>query len=356
MSFLAIPPVETLADNLTTNWLAGAAAAMQSRDYQTAIKYCNKILEQGTPNPLAYAERSSAYWQSGDSRKAFSDIDEAIRTSTNLIAKAVYYSTRGCYNLRATNYEDAVDDCSQSIELDPTCWSSYVYRADALEKLGRFNQSIYNCNMATMLDPQKAEPYYIKTLALRDLNQVPEAIEACNKAMDLDTNYFSLHYVRGFLYFESEDYRDAIQDFGKAIELNPNIPDAYCSRGLSRSHIGDFKNGIQDCLKGFQLDTNSCNGCNNLAWLLTIAPDAKLRDGNKAVALATRSCELSSWRNAYCIGTLAAANAEVGNFDKAVELERKCILMGLPDKEMRQAHVELNLFEQKKPYHQDKPE
>jgi hypothetical protein len=93
---------------------------------------------------------------------------------------------------------------------------------------------------------------------------------------------------------------------------------------------------------------------NNLAWLLATAPKSKMRDGQKAVEYAKRACDLDSWKNAYYLGTLAAANAEVGNFDEAVKWERKCIIIGLPEKEMQQARRELNLFENKKPYHADK--
>jgi len=102
------------------------------------------------------------------------------------------------------------------------------------------------------------------------------------------------------------------------------------------------------------LDTNCDVAFNNLAWLLATAPKSKLRDGQKAVEYAKRACELDSWKNPYYLGTLAAANAEIGNFDEAVKWERKCIIIGFPEKEMQQARKELNLFESKKPYHADK--
>ena len=39
--------------------------------------------------------------------------------------------------------------------------------------------------------------------------------------------------------------------------------------------------------------------------------------------LATRACELSEWKEATHLGTLAAAYAEMGEFDKAVEWQEK---------------------------------
>jgi tetratricopeptide (TPR) repeat protein len=130
--------------------------------------------------------------------------------------------------------------------------------------------------------------------------------------------------------------------------------DAYSGRGLVLSRAGDFNKGIADCKKAVQLDKSSAAALNNLAWLLSVAPDAKLRDGKKAVKYATHACELSLGTNAYYLGTLAAASAEIGKYDDAIKWEQKCIQIGLPnEKEMVQARKELELFNQKKPYHAD---
>jgi hypothetical protein len=85
-----------------------------------------------------------------------------------------------------------------------------------------------------------------------------------------------------------------------------------------------------------------------------VAPDAKLRDGQRALLYAKRACDLTEWKNPYCLGTLAVAYAETGNFDEAVKWEQKCIEAGLPENELKQARQELDLFNQKKPYHAEK--
>ena len=45
---------------------------------------------------------------------------------------------------------------------------------------------------------------------------------------------------------------------------------------------------------------------------------AKLRDGQRAIAAATRACALSDWKDAVNLATLAAAYAEAGDFVQAV--------------------------------------
>jgi tetratricopeptide (TPR) repeat protein len=56
---------------------------------------------------------------------------------------------------------------------------------------------------------------------------------------------------------------------------------------------------------------------NNIAWRLATSPVIELRDGRRAVELATRACELTDYENANWVDTLAAAYAEARNFDAA---------------------------------------
>ena len=64
---------------------------------------------------------------------------------------------------------------------------------------------------------------------------------------------------------------------------------------------------------------------NNLAWLLATHPDAAVRNGSEAVRLAKNLARATSFNQHAVLDTLAAAYAEMGEFELAVQTIRKAI-------------------------------
>jgi hypothetical protein len=68
---------------------------------------------------------------------------------------------------------------------------------------------------------------------------------------------------------------------------------------------------------------------NNLAWLLATASDKSLRDGARAVALATQASQLSGGANPVILHTLAVAYAEEGDYRQATLAARRALELAL---------------------------
>jgi hypothetical protein len=98
-----------------------------------------------------------------------------------------------------------------------------------------------------------------------------------------------------------------------------------------------------------RLEPENAVFCNKLAWLLATCPAAPFRDGAQAVKFATKACEKTCWKEPYPIDILAAAYAETGKFDNAIQWEKKAMELA-PEQQKAEFRARLELYEKDQPY------
>ncbi|MBL8795039.1 MAG: hypothetical protein JNM56_14110 [Planctomycetia bacterium] len=154
---------------------------------------------------------------------------------------------------------------------------------------------------------------------------------------------------RSHYHLEQGDQEQANADLTEAIRLDPRQADAYSRRGYIGTLRHDYARAIADYEHALQLDAGAYAPRNNLAWLLATCPDENIRNGTRAVELATRACELSGYDPWYCLGTLAAAQAEAGDFEEARRWAKESLRCAPPE-EREACKQRLQLYKADKPY------
>ncbi|HUU19879.1 MAG TPA: protein kinase [Sedimentisphaerales bacterium] len=128
---------------------------------------------------------------------------------------------------------------------------------------------------------------------------------------------------------------------------------AYYNRAKTKMRGDELAEAISDYEAAVLVDPGYALAFNALAWLRATCPTAEFRDGAKAIENATKACELTDWKKAGYVGTLAAAYAEAGDFDSAVKWHKKAFDL-LPEEQRPtyQAIYEsrLKLYQSGKPY------
>ncbi|MGA2656464.1 MAG: hypothetical protein ABSH34_02990 [Verrucomicrobiota bacterium] len=80
-----------------------------------------------------------------------------------------------------------------------------------------------------------------------------------------------------------------------------------------------------------------------------------VRHGQEAVAAATKACELAHWKEWSWVDTLAAACAEAGDFNRAIEFEEQALRPGQPSEpDQKDMRDRILLFKQSRAF-RDKP-
>jgi tetratricopeptide (TPR) repeat protein len=133
-----------------------------------------------------------------------------------------------------------------------------------------------------------------------------------------------------------------------ALEKDPDSAETLIARAQALQNLGEYRKAIADY--EWLMDLNpqqqiNVIAHNNLAYILSTAPDEKLRDGKRALELAKKAVDLNP-TIADVHDSLAAAYAELGDFDKAIESQQKAIELRPEGKSVRE---HLKLYEQKKP-------
>lgn len=190
---------------------------------------------------------------------------------------------------------------------------------------------------------QRALVWTRKGLHANAINDLTQLITLEPEAM-----YFN---DRGNARRSTGEYDRALQDYDEALRRDPKEPIYYYNRAAVWEDKWNLSRAIQDYEAAYRLRPTEVDYVRSLAHLLAAAPDAKDRDGKRAVELATQACELTGWIKGTELDTLASAFAEVGDFEKAVQHEKKALEDKQADAASTKSYSErLKLYEQRQPY------
>lgn len=154
---------------------------------------------------------------------------------------------------------------------------------------------------------------------------------------------------RATLFSSQGKLEQTIADCDEAIRLEPHYAEPYSVRGWARQALGQDALALADLTRAVELNEEDSDAHNNLAWLLATCPDEQCRDGERAIEHANRACGLTGFDTWYCLGTLAAACAEAGEFEEAIHWAKES-LRRAPESEKTRCKDRLRLYKQARPF------
>lgn len=255
----------------------------------------------------------------------------------------------------------------QVVKISPNNATAHYLLGAAYSDLSCYEDAIKAHKKAIRIDPHDADIHESLGDAYFNLGEYEQAIEAYKEAIRINPDDADIHkrlgYAhnhRGVAYAEKCQYDRAISDFTKAIEINPRFAEAYFNRGNTFIAKGQSDQAISDltvAVKRYQEDKSDSN-MNQLAWLYATCPLVELRNGQKAVELAKKACELSKWKNHLYVDTLAAAYAEIRDFESAVNWQENAIVLLIEENRSKyegEYKNRLKLYQSGKPYYDPWP-
>jgi tetratricopeptide (TPR) repeat protein len=183
---------------------------------------------------------------------------------------------------------------------------------------GKTGAAIAHFKASLRSQPVDPEACYNLGRACMSNGLAGEAAECFQKALGMDPGVAEINYSLGEALQQLGRLDSARPCFERALELRPNFASAHYKLANLLLQQGWVSAAAAHYQRALELRPDSMQACNNLAWLMATCPEASFRNGPRAVTLAKRAEQLTGGRNALVIGTLAAAQAEAGNFAEAI--------------------------------------
>jgi cytochrome c-type biogenesis protein CcmH/NrfG len=122
---------------------------------------------------------------------------------------------------------------------------------------------------------------------------------------------------------------EAISALRRALELDPQNAEAHFRLGLVLFGLGRSSSAIEHLDEAVRLQPDSAAMLWQTAWILATSPDSAVRNGARAVELATRAVQFSGRQEPHALDALAAALAETEQFPAAIATAERASALAL---------------------------
>lgn len=287
-------------------------------------------------------------------------LDDAPAYYTKLLNRGVdnvAYALRGLTWLTKREYDNAVKDLTEAARLEPNNSTYLTLRGKAYYGKHDYARAVADFTEAIRLDPTNLIAYNDRGVCLNARNEFAKALEQFNEILRVDPANALAFANRGATWFDLEEYQKSLADLNRAIELSPKMALAYVNRGRLHMKHGDYPEAEADYRRAIELAPREWAPYNGLGRIYATAPEFEfhLRDGKQALDMAKRACDLSHWDEWMCVATLAAAYAESGDFESAVQWQTKAMAMSQPAKlrDQKDNEKRLALYKSGKAYYEE---
>lgn len=305
-----------------------------------------------------HLRRGRSYAAAGDDARALSEYEQALALNPG---SAVHHYYAGAALAKVGRDHDAIGQLQRAVELRPAYsdarhrlaqlfaktnrpreayaqWTRAIAddaaHVDALVGLGafllhqgRFADAVGHLARAAELKPLDAECRFQLASAYAGVGNSDAAKSEIDRALACDPTHLAALTRRGLIELREGRANDAVATFEKAVALHPGDAAATNYLGMGYAAVRRCSEAARAFRDGLDRHPENADLTNNLAWLLATSPDPACRDGASAVRLAQQLCERTLFQSPRYMDTLAAAYAEISQFEKALSYADQAVVL-----------------------------
>ena len=304
-----------------------AYANAKSSDYEACLKDTSVVIEQGENDEGIDSIRAQALHERGRSEES---VEFAKSRTLRGVHKAEWNCWIGAVYSEVGDYENAEVYLQASIELDPSVVDAWLHQAN----LG-FHRG--------------------------DLSASKVALQ---RAIELDASEQLILQCQAILAHQERRFDDAIDLNSQLLEISDDDMFrcvALTNRAYAWHALTNYARASDDYEEALLCQSLTSTRWRHVAWFLSTCPEATYRDGPRAIELMRRERDRCQVRASVCWAIYAAAHAESGKFNEAIELQKTYEKRLLEDQQtgsvsnldVQIPSTAMKLYEQQKPLHCD---
>jgi len=258
-------------------------------------------------------------------------------------------------------FDAAKQDLDASLALIKNNVPTMLLRARLAVGTGDFEGGLKDVEAILEIEEDNADAILLRADIATDSDRYAEAIDDYKSLINRiqpGPLREELQLKLGLAYWRNNNHKQALRVIDQVTRANDGNWQAYRLRGeilLSQGEHGDAVSAYEKAVRMMPEAVNEdirSSLLNNLSWLLATSPEDGVRDGERALELGLKACELTNYAEAHILSTLAAAYAEKGDFEKAIEFATKAVDIGKKEEseQLEQLEGELKSYQEKKPW------
>ena len=325
---------------------------IQHGDVDKGLADLDRSLELNPSHVETLEARAVALGMQDNYEQALASLDKAIRLDPK---RASAYYHRGRIRLAMKDFKGSIEDLNHALELQSGLAAALLARAEAYRQLGDLKKALADLDTLHKAAPNSDLVRRLRHQLMVQSGRADEAIAETKQWIERQDKPRSKGWIElGTLYLLADDPTHAVEAFSSAIEAAPDSGTAYLRRADAYVQIGHHAEAVADYQKALEHDPENVSALNNFSWLLSTSPHDELRDGKRAIEIATKACRVTDYKQAYILSTLAAGYAETGDFDTAIKWSKKAVEIGGPN--LHEAlEKELKQYQSHEPWREEKP-
>ena len=347
-SLLAFAHATDLNPESAESWLFRGWAHNSLKQTEKAIKYFSKTRELESSEWRATHLRGLAYFKLKQNEKALADLKIAVaqRPKHDLTRNYLAFTF-----FRLNQLDDAIGQMDICVNQKPLNKTYLNERADMLEDDGQYERAIRDYNAVIGLAPNDADAWKGRAGCWLEMEKYDYAIKDYSKAVELDPADKWSYSNRALCWGRKGETGNQIADHTSALKIDPKYATSLGWRASAYMDAKQYAKSKSDFTAALALEDAADDSTiiSNYSWLLAACPDDTVRDGALALKLATKAADLTDWKESWIIDNIAAAHAELGDFDKAIEVAQDAIQKSDSEEERKDIQTRLDSYKKNQP-------